>query len=129
MKHKTYWDLYLITRNYTGKQLLKTYDVINIFGYAQGTNIKKTKAYLFINMYRYKHPCFYWVLKDNYVAVLYEDLPEYEKKYRNDCREAWNEKRDSQHFSFKDSYNKTRFLIDEENIPFWKLAKYGGYIV
>ena len=130
MKRKTTWDIYLITRNHKGSNLLKTNEVLKIFGYSKNTYINKTKSYPFINIITYLHPVQYWEIKNGYVAVLFEDLPDFEKQYiTNISTRVFKPNNDSQYFTFLDPNNEIRYLINEEEIPFWKLAKYGGYII
>ena len=130
MKRKTNWDIYLITRNHKGNDLLKTNEILKIFGYSKNTYIRTTKVFPFIYIITYLHPVQYWKLKNNYVAVLFEDLPDHEKRHIMDIStRAFKPKNDSSYFTFLDQNNETRYFVNEEEIPFWKLAKYGGYII
>jgi hypothetical protein len=127
MKRKTYWDIYLIIRNYKGKDLLKTNEVLKIFGYSKNTYINNTKAYPFIQLIAYEHPFQYWKIRNNEVAVLYKDLPDVIKKRIGSLTR--NIHHTSHYFNIIDPDDKIRYFINEDQIPFWKLAKYGGYII
>ena len=124
MKQKTDWELYLLMKNYKGKNLLTSHEVLNIFKYSKNTNIRTTKASIFIQRMTYRHPAQYWKLRNDHVAVLYEDLPDYNKNYIKKVGRNY-----SGLYFFFDQNKSMRFLIKEEIIPFWKLKKYGGYII
>ena len=128
MKQKTDWELYLLMKNYKGKNLLTSHEVLNIFKYSKNTNIRTTKASIFIQRMTYRHPAQYWKLRNDHVAVLYEDLPDIIRK-RLGLSARINMKHKSQYFNFIDPNDKIRYLVNEEIIPFWKLKKYGGYII
>ena len=128
MNRKTYWDIYLIARNYKDNGLLKTNKVLKIFGYSKNTYIRNSKAYPFINIAKYLHPVHYWKIKNNYVAVLFNDLSEYDKQYMTN-NYIFDPIKDLPYFTFLDPNNEIRYLINEEQIPFWKLSKYEGYIL
>jgi hypothetical protein len=136
MKRKTYWDIYLIIRNYKGKNLFTTDELKKFFGYSKRTRLnKRTKIWPFINYAYYKYPHKYWSLMERYVVVSFEDLPDYEKKvisneYNHVDYSKDVDKEDSiPFFYFLDSEGKPKFVAEEDQIPFWKLAKYGGYIL
>lgn len=110
-------------RKYKGKELVKTSKLKKVFGYKNGTNIRYSKMYSFIIPDVYIHPCQYWKIKNNFIAVLFEDLPNYEKEFVT----SWGTINSNLN-TINDDNGDTRFLIREEEVPFWKLKKYGGYI-
>ena len=83
----------------------------------------KTKVHLFLVYEKYEHPASYWSLRTNFVAVTNKDLTtEFHQHvvqdYDNDGR-----------FKFYDPQGNRRYLVEDAYIPFYKLAKYGGYII
>lgn len=126
------WDLYLKLKKYKGKKILTTNEIRKIFGYSNGSSIDVLLNARFIDYSHYKHPKKFWILLNNTVAVLRKDIPESLNNYIIDDHSSGKTKlywSDAIFDIILDSNNQQRFLINEDELPFWKLKKYGGYII
>lgn len=130
---KTDYQLYKIARKYAGKTL-NTKEVDKIFGRSpRCINItKRSSLFKFIKKGKYSHPAMYWIVRDE-IAVTYKDLPDSWRVTRiikvkkgvggNHGGYVMGE---GVHILKKRT--KILFLIPPEQISFWKLKQYGGWL-
>jgi len=108
---KDIYDLLRICNENSGK-VLKTPEILELFGYSIKSSIFQTKVIEFLFFQGYIHPSNYWKI-GSWVLLSYKELREYEPEERQAYFEA-------------SKISKNLYLYDKNKVEWWNLKEYGG---